>query len=655
MKKIFFRNVALFLIITLLILTSTNFYVEKAKAGSYDGQDIALAILANQSTYISSYYLDKDNDGCGQGTVLTSLGRMEPTNGPTFAFLSTGTAGVSIVTTDEENPGNERGTWYKNRYGRPRDQASITMTLQVPPYMHYLYYDFQFFSTEYPEYIGSKYNDKFEVEVNSPSKGTSTYVCDVNSGNFVLDSNYIDGTGFDIFAQSGIPDDVDIVDTTPRSPGADAGATALITRGGESHPVSPNEEITVTFSIRDGGDNQFDSGVFLDNLVFLGYARTEIIARETVEDINGKLAEPGETLEYNVIISNTGNANQNDNDGNEFENPIPANTTYIPGSVSATSGSAVYNDTTNKINWNGMIAQESSVMITYQVMINPGIENGTIISSQGTVFWDSNEDGTNNDIEYTDDASVDDGIDIDDDGETDDDDPTEILAIAFEPPTEVTEDFSDDTTGENATQTYLTRLWFETNTKTVESNFEVAGNYHYSTSKSFKIKLRNNEDYEDPLTWKYYLSNLESNIIWWETWFTCGNASEQADLNLTFKNDDNQDIAKIRFEYVNQGTHYLTPWVLKMYYYDQGWNELNSGYFGGYLYNDWYKLRIEQHGSLYVNYTLYDSSGELVDFKQGNKLTASFSNLGEIQWTSSKSPVACPMFFFDEHKIGLTN
>ena len=117
--------------------------------------------------------------------------------------------------------------------------------------MHYLYYDVQFLSAEYPEYVGTQYNDKLTVTVDSPSEGTSEYFFDVNSGYFVLDSNDITGTGFDIFAQSGYPSDVDWVDTTPRNPGADAGASALIQIGGAAHPVSPNEQITVTFNIKD--------------------------------------------------------------------------------------------------------------------------------------------------------------------------------------------------------------------------------------------------------------------------------------------------------------------------------------------------------------------------------------------------------------------
>ena len=85
---------------------------EKVNAGSYDGQDLAYAILADPSTLISSQYTDTDRYGHRQEAVLSSLGTMSPTNGSTFALLSTGIAGTSIITTNAHDPGDERGTWF---------------------------------------------------------------------------------------------------------------------------------------------------------------------------------------------------------------------------------------------------------------------------------------------------------------------------------------------------------------------------------------------------------------------------------------------------------------------------------------------------------------------------------------------------------------
>ena len=651
MKKRFNKNLTIIMGIGIIVSLIFNiFLLENVNAGSYDGADLATAILANQSTLISSSYTDRDNEGHRQGDVLSSLGTILPTEGSTFALFSTGIAGNVPVTTNALNPGDERGTCFKNKYGQPRDEATLRMTLQVPAYMHYLYYDIQFFTSEYPEYVGSQYNDRVIVTVDSPSKGVTTYTMDVNSGDFILDSHDIPGTGFNIFATSGDPDLVDWVDTTPRNPGADAGATALV---GREHPVSPNEQINVTINIKDIGDNQFDSAIFIDNLIFSGYAKTEIIARKTAKDLNGGFLECEDVIEYTTTISNIGAANQSDNPGNEFEDVIPDNTTYVTGSLSTTSGLLEYDAGENKITWNGEIPSESSVALTFQVKVNTGLANGVIISNQGTVFWDSNENGTNDATELTDDLAVDDGIDQDGDGETNDDDPTNMIVSSYEPPSTLTEDFSDDSPGGNATQSYYIYKWFETTEGTEGSNFEVASSYHYSTSRSFKTKIRASSEISS--YWNYFLSQFNSDIVWWEAWFACGNISEESDLFLDFKNTDNNDIAKVKLEYVQAGSDHPSDYVVKLYYKSSSeWIQLNSDFPGGYLYNGWYKIRIEKYGDNYINYSLYQAGKGLVDSQTGSILALSFSNLARVEWSSTKSPVVCPIFFWDEHRIGLT-
>lgn len=663
MNKNICKNIGV--IIAILLLMSNIFIIypsERVEAGSYDGEDLALAILSNSSWLVDSSYSDKDESGYSQSAVLSSLGIMSPTNGPTFALFSTGKAGASIITTDEEEPGDERGSHFAGgTVGYPRDQATLTMTLDVPMYMHYLYYDVQFFSAEYPEYIGTQFNDKLTITVNSPSEGVSQYIFDVNSGYFVLDSMGITGTGFDIFAGSGDPDGVDLVDTTQRNPGADAGASDLIPIGGAYHPVSPNEEITVTIDIIDVGDNLFDSAAFVDNLRFSGWAKTEIVARKSVYDedgelINGEQIDSDATIKYKITMSNTGAATQQNNDGNEFEDILPENTTYVTSSATATFGSISYISGENKIVWNGEIPGESSCILEFKVTINDGIESGTIVSNQGSVYWDSDEDGTNDEIELTDDPYYDDGIDLDEDGDTDDDDPTLVEVVAFDFPSIVTEDFSDDTPGGEATQSYIGRDWFETSDGVLGSVFEVISSIDYLTDNSYKSKIRSSGS---PQYWNYTLSELESDMVWWEIWFACGDACEEYDLNLNLKNDLGLDIAKIKFQYVHEGTDLPTDWLLELYYWDpySDWCQLSSDLEGGYLRNCWYQLRIEKNGANYIDYSLNRSGVGMVDFATGAKLGPAFENFAQVEWSSLKDPdpIICPMFFWDDHSLGLVS
>jgi len=650
MKKRSNKNLTILTAI-LIIFSSISIILplETVHAGSYSGDDLVEAILVDQSTLVSSYFEDRDNDGHRQGIVLSSLGTMLPTHNSTFALLSTGIAGDVPVTTDALDPGDERGTWFKNKYGNPRDEATLTMTLEVPGFMHYLYYDIQFFTAEYPEYVGSQYNDIATVTVNSPSKGITTYSVDVNGGDFVLNSHDIPGTGFNIFAQSGDPELVDWVDTTPRTPGADAGATALI---GREHPVSPYEQIEVTFNIKDIGDSQFDSAIFIDNLRFSGYAKTDIVARKLVQDLNGGFLEGGDIIEYSSTISNIGAANQGNNPGNEFEDAIPANTTYVNNSLSATSGLIEYNEEDNKIIWNGEIPGESSVALKFQVKVENGLANNTMISNQGTVYWDSTEDGINDETELTDNPIIDDGIDQDGDGETNDDDPTIIIVYDLDPPTLLYEDFSDDFPGENATQYYFIYKWFETTGGSLSSSFKVASNYHYSTSRSFETKIRASSGIH---YWNYYLSQFLSKFEWWEIWFACGNTSEEADLYMTFKNLFGNVITNLKIEYFQDGFDYPSDYNAKLYFQSSTqWIQLKSDYLGGYLYNGWYKIRIERYGDSYINYSLYEVDKGLVDARSGSAFGPPFSDLACIEWSSTKNPIVCPIFYWDEHMIGLS-
>ena len=191
MNKSLIKNISFIVSIGFLLSNILFIYSsDRVIAGSYDGEDLALAIIANASWLVSSSYSDTDQSGHRQAAVFTSLGTMSPTDGSTFAFFSTGITGVSIITTDEEEPGDERGSWFTGgKQGFPRDEATLIMTLRVPMYMHYLYYDVQFLSAEYPDYVGSEFNDKLTITVDSPSEGVSEYYFDVNSGYFVVDSH----------------------------------------------------------------------------------------------------------------------------------------------------------------------------------------------------------------------------------------------------------------------------------------------------------------------------------------------------------------------------------------------------------------------------------------------------------------------------------
>ncbi len=605
----------------------------------YTGEDLARAMIDTryQDALLWSTYSDQDGtEDHRQGKVCTSLGVLQPTNGENFTILSTGTAGFVPVTTDEDhdgygdNPGDERGTWFEGgQKGFPRDEVTLTMALQVPPLMTVLTYDVQFLSAEYPEYVGSQFNDKLTITVESPSQDESTYIQDVNSGIFRLEAPELTGSGFDVFALSGYPGDLDRL-TTTIGPGGDAGATLLFPA---EHPVLGPEVVIVTINILDWGDNLVDSAVFIDNVSFAEEAQVSITARKNAYNLFGELinyVECGETIEYRIDIINGGEIEQEDN---EFEDMLSDDVTFA-GDLTTDFGSAQYVAEEHKVVWTGNIPADNYNRIKFKVTVNDGLVNGTIIPNQGIVEWDSDNNGILDAVAYTKYAN--------------------ITVLVYQPPPSVTEDFSDDSDGHGATQSYEDRLWFETSEGSAISAFKVVPSYRYETAKSFKTKMR---AADGPHYWNYTLSELESDIEWWEVWFACGNTSEAADLYLTFKNSDSEEIAKIKFEYIHDGIQSPTNWSLALSYYDNGWKRLYSDFFSpysdGYLFNGWYKLRIEKNGEDAINYLLNRTGVGLIDAKPGGILDASFSNLATIEWSSIKNPVVCPVFFWDEHTVGL--
>jgi hypothetical protein len=98
-------------------------------------------------------------------------------------------------------------------------------------------------------------------------------------------------------------------------------------------------------------------------------------------------------------------------------------------------------------------------------------------------------------------------------------------------------------------------------------------------------------------------------------------------------------------------------WILELNYYDpvDGWYRLNSYYGGGYLHNNWYQLRIQRNGTNNIDYTLAMTDLGIIDSEQGGKLAGSFANFEQVVWSTDTNPdpAVCPLFFWDEHRIGL--
>ncbi len=131
-----------------------------------------------------------------------------------------------------------------------------------------------------------------------------------------------------------------------------------------------------------GGLNDYRTS---DTATVAPNAANQIEAVKTVAvaidaDASGSLT-PGDTLEYTIVLTNNGQAVS----GAVFDDPIPANTTYVPGSVTATRGTAGGPPVRVTL---GVMPAGDVVTIRFRVTVNPGTPAGTVISNQGVVDSD---------------------------------------------------------------------------------------------------------------------------------------------------------------------------------------------------------------------------------------------------------------------------
>lgn len=114
-------------------------------------------------------------------------------------------------------------------------------------------------------------------------------------------------------------------------------------------------------------------------------AEAFIDAVKTVSDLNGGTVQPGDVLHYTITLHNTNGSVS----GVVFIDTIPEFTTYVPGSLSSTKGMVDDSEIPTLFVNIGSMASDEMVTITFNVTVNGGTQNGTIISNQG--FVNSNQ------------------------------------------------------------------------------------------------------------------------------------------------------------------------------------------------------------------------------------------------------------------------
>ncbi len=130
------------------------------------------------------------------------------------------------------------------------DYTEIRIVATVPPANNSIAYDFAFFSTEYPFYFNSEFNDMYIGWLESESW----------TGNISFDD-----LGQPISLNAGFLDFRDDAGNDPALAGTCMSGHAGTKWLSSTAPVTPGEQITVVFAVFDLSDSILDSYAFIDN------------------------------------------------------------------------------------------------------------------------------------------------------------------------------------------------------------------------------------------------------------------------------------------------------------------------------------------------------------------------------------------------------
>jgi Ca2+-binding RTX toxin-like protein len=195
--------------------------------------------------------VDEDPNHEPNATATQQLASF-PTGGPNYAIMTSGDAALA----DDSNESGSSGADLDGESVRGNsdfDVSILRVDVQVPSGNDCLSIDLQFFSEEFPEFVGGSVNDAFIAELDTSSWTTAASEITAPN-NFAFDpaGNVISVNS------SGVAN-------------MDAGNAAGTTYDGATQllraftPIDPGPH-SVFFSIFDQGDQIYDSAVFLDNL-----------------------------------------------------------------------------------------------------------------------------------------------------------------------------------------------------------------------------------------------------------------------------------------------------------------------------------------------------------------------------------------------------
>lgn len=219
-----------------------------------------------------------------------------PTEGNSFAVLSTGCAADVLLPNNEENHtcgDNGPSTALDGlNTSQGRDMVQLSMVLNVPTGATAVSFDWKFYSDEFKEFVNTDFNDAFLAEL-----GSSTFTLSGNQvtapNNVAVDQN---GDLISINTSGNLAMSLAEASGTTYD-----GATPALTTSAAI--PSSSSTITLIFSIFDMGDDIYDTTIFLDNIHFnTDGGGTTTKKASNLECFVPETADKGSTIQVLAIL-----------------------------------------------------------------------------------------------------------------------------------------------------------------------------------------------------------------------------------------------------------------------------------------------------------------------------------------------------------------
>lgn len=252
-----FRKNALVLSAAALLATSITVGAAPPAAAATiapttDAVALSRAFAADPASVTGASFVTRPPSSVSSTAIASGSLSDFPRAGTDFAILSSGDPRLADDGNFSGSSGNNLGGGSR-RGNTDRDVTILKTDLSVPAGANCLTLEFRFFSEEFPEYVGSSFNDGFVAELDTLTWRTSGSTITA-PGNFAFDPL---GKVISINATGDTSMNRDLAAGTTYD-----GATAVL---GAATPITPGAH-SLYLSIFDQGDNIYDSAAFVDNL-----------------------------------------------------------------------------------------------------------------------------------------------------------------------------------------------------------------------------------------------------------------------------------------------------------------------------------------------------------------------------------------------------